>query len=39
MVPAPKTVHQLVKANLVWHITSFVRRKNLGKLMDAPTME
>ncbi|GBF32539.1 hypothetical protein DCCM_0735 [Desulfocucumis palustris] len=37
LVPAPKTIHQLVKANLVWHITSFVREYGLGKVLDAPT--
>ncbi len=37
LVPAPRTTHQLVKANLVWHITTFVRINKLGKILDAPT--
>lgn len=37
LVPAPKTNHQLVKANLVWYITTYVRNNNLGIVMDAPT--
>ncbi len=37
LVPAPRTAHQLVKANLVWYITTFVRNNNLGKILDAPT--
>jgi Uma2 family endonuclease len=36
LVQAPRTIHQLVKANLVWYITTFVRYNNLGKILDAP---
>jgi len=37
LVPAPKTIHQRVKGRLIWFITNFVFKNNLGEIYDAPT--
>lgn len=37
LVPAPRTIHQKIKLRLVWFITNFIRKNDLGELLDAPT--
>ena len=37
LVPAPRTIHQKVKLRLAWFITNFIRKNDLGEILDAPT--
>ena len=37
MVPAPRTIHQLIKGNIFWVLKDHIRKNNLGEILDAPT--
>mgnify|MGYP001327293968 CR=1 FL=1 len=37
LVPAPRTIHQLVKGNIFWVLKDYIRKNNLGEILDAPT--
>ena len=37
MVPAPRTMHQRVKGNIFWFLKDYIRKNDLGVILDAPT--
>ncbi|MEW5952149.1 MAG: Uma2 family endonuclease [Bacillota bacterium] len=37
LVPAPRTIHQRIKIRLVLFIADFIRKNDLGEILDAPT--